>query len=148
MKGVSRFIKDFIDSFTRITTGITLVCAISLSLSDVRDFSLYSSVLWQVLAAGAATGLITAVCLPCTLGDRDVSKKEYIIRYSVHYILINICIMLMGYKFHWFELSVLSCIVMALSILAVYIFTAVSSYISDKKYSEEINDALKRFREK
>ena len=75
MKGVSRFIKDFIDSFTRITTGITLVCAISLSLSDVRDFSLYSSVLWQVLAAGAATGLITAVCLPCTLGDRDVSKK-------------------------------------------------------------------------
>ena len=143
MKGVSRFIKDFIDSFTRITTGITLVCAISLSLSDVRDFSLYSSVLWQVLAAGAATGLITAVCLPCTLGDRDVSKKEYIIRYSVHYILINICIMLMGYKFHWFELSVLSCIVMALSIWRFTYLQSVSSYISDKKYSKRSTMRLK-----
>ena len=144
---VSKFIKDFIDSFTRITTGITLVCAVCMTLSDIKEFNMYSSVLWQVLAAGAVTALITSVCLPCTMAEREASKKEYLIRLSIHYVLINICILLMGYKFRWFEPNLPSCIMMAISVLAVYIFTAITTYVSDKKYSDEINAALKRFKD-
>lgn len=142
------FIKDFIDCFTRITTGITIVCALFLTLTEgVEHWEGLKYILWQVLAAAAVTALWTVLCIPCKMSEREVSKKEYFIRYAVHYFLINATIFIMGHEFGWFVLNLPSCIGMAISILMVYIFTAVSTYVSDKSYANEINDALKRFKD-
>lgn len=147
MNNLKKHIKHFIDAFTKITTGITIVCAIFLEISNADEWKGLDHVLVQVIAAGAATALITVLCLPCTLNEREASKRECIIRYSVHYILINLCILTMGYRFGWFQLTLPSVIMMAVSVLFVYIFTTVTNYLSYKRYADEINDALKRFKE-
>ncbi|MGN0622577.1 MAG: hypothetical protein ACI4JA_01355 [Oscillospiraceae bacterium] len=71
MNNLKKHIKDFIDTFTKITTGITIVCAICLEISNADEWKGLNHVLVQVIAAGAVTALITVLCLPCTLGERE-----------------------------------------------------------------------------
>lgn len=149
MRNLKLYIRDFLDAYARITTGITLICAISVSLADnSSEWMLYRNIMWQVLATAAVTALVTVVCLPCTLAERTVSKRESVIRFVLHYLLINASAMFMGYKFLWFSLKPQAVALMAIGILFVYIFVALITYINDKQYADEINVALKKHKKK
>lgn len=130
----------FINMFTKITTGTLLICAVITTLNGIKVWE--TAVLWQIAAIGLATSAVTLIVLP----DREFSRRENIIRYIVHYILISAIILAAGWKFGWYDATPVGCISMLISIAAVYGFTYLSNRISGKRSADELNKALERRR--
>lgn len=133
-------LKSFISYFTKITTGTILICCIAMKMSGVEVWT--TDVLWHIPLLGLVTSLITIAALP----DRDYSKREGIIRYAVHFVLLSAAVLIMAAMFDWYTPSVFGCAVMELYIAAVYAFTYVTRYISSKRSADELNKALDRRR--
>ncbi len=130
----------FVSFFTKITTGILLICCLGFKASGVEQCT--TDTLWQV----PLLGLITSVISVVVLADKDCSRKEAIIRFVVHYVLISASVLVLGALFGWYKPSVLGCAVMLLYIAAVYGFSYGSNYISEKRSADELNKALDRRR--
>lgn len=130
----------FISMFTRVTTGTTIACAVMLALSDIEVWTV--NVLWHILIVGAVTALITVVVIP----DREYSRREGLIRFIIHYLLISATVLVCGWLFEWYVPNLPSCAVMMICITAVYAFTYFSSLLSSKRTADEINRALEKRR--
>ena len=133
-------IQYFISMFTKITTGTLLICAILITLNGIEIWT--TMILWQILAVSLATSFITVILLP----ERELSKKESIIRYILHYIMITAIILLAGWLFDWYSITLLGFIFMIISVGAVYGFTALTNWLSCKHYADELNKILEQRR--
>lgn len=129
-------IKRFFNHFTTITTGTVIVCAINMIINNIDVWE--ADILWHILIVGASTGIITAL----SFTDRKISKIQSIVRYIIHYILINVCVLFLGYTFGWYSLSFKGCLLMIGSIFMVYVFVFIITYVNEKKVANEINKAL------
>lgn len=133
-------IQYFISMFTKITTGTLLICAILITLNGIEIWT--TMILWQILAVSLATSFITVILLP----ERELSKKESIIRYILHYIMITAIILLAGWLFDWYSITLLGFIFMIISVGAVYGFTALTTWLSCKHSADELNKILEQRR--
>lgn len=133
-------IQYFVSMFTKITTGTLLICAILITLNGIEIWT--TMILWQILAVGLATSFITVILLP----ERELSKKESIIRYILHYIMITAIILLAGWLFDWYSITLLGFIFMIISVGAVYVFTALTTWLSCKHSADELNKILEQRR--
>lgn len=133
-------LKQFVNLFTKITTGTLLICAAAMEISGVEEWN--ANVLWYIAAVGLVTTLITMIILP----DKEYSRREGIIRYAVHFVLLSAAVLTMGALFDWYTPSVPGCAVMVLYVAIVYGFTYWTNYLSSKKTVGEINKALDRRR--
>lgn len=135
-----KLIKDFISYFTKITTGALLICCVAIKANNVEMWT--TDILWHIPLLGLVTSLITMAAIP----DRDFSKREGIIRYAVHFVLLSASVLTLAALFGWYTPSVSGCAVMELYVAAVYVFTYVTRYFSSKKSADELNEALERRR--
>lgn len=133
-----KLIKSFINYFTKITTGILLICCIAFKLSCEELCT--TDTLWHIPLLGLITALISMIVLT----DKECSRKESIIRLVVHCVLISASVLIMGAMVGWYEPSVLDCLVMLLYVAVVYGFSYGSHYISEKVSADEINKALEQ----
>lgn len=133
-------IQYFVSMFTKITTGTLLICAILITLNDVKIWT--TMILWQILAIGLITSFVTIILLP----EREFSPKESIIRYILHYIMITVIILIAGWWFNWYNITLLGFIFMIISVAAVYGFTALTNWLSCKHSADELNKILEQRR--
>lgn len=134
-----KFFTEFLKYFVIITTGVLLMCAVNVSMSENHGESLALDVtLWQILGAGAATAFVTALVY-----RRECNtKKKFIAMVIIHYILICAMMIVMGVFFGWMDLNIGGIIMMTVSAALVYLFTYAVSYISAKHQADEFNKAL------
>ena len=134
-----KFFTEFLKYFVIITTGVLLMCAVNVSLSETGGAGLSLSVtLWQILGAGAVTAFVTA-----WVYKRECNtKKQFIAMGMIHYILICVIMVTLGVLFGWMDLNIGGIIMMTVSVALVYLFTYAVSYISAKHQADEFNKAL------
>lgn len=130
----------FISLFTKITTGTVIVCAVILKLLGVEQWT--SDILWQIPLCGAATTLISMIVLP----DRDFSRRVWVVRYCIHFVLVSACILAAGAAFGWYDPTPLGCLYMMGSIAVVYAFAVATTYLSSRHSAQELNSALEEHR--
>lgn len=135
-----KFFTEFLKYFVIITTGVLLMCAVNVSLSETGGESLAVGVtLWQILGAGAVTAFVTALVYM----RECKTKKQFIVMVIIHYILICAIMVTLGVLFGWMALNIGGIIMMIVSAALVYLFTYTVRYISDKRQADEFNRALK-----
>lgn len=133
-------LRRFVSFFTKITTGILLICCLGYKASGVEQCT--TDTLWQIPLLGLITSVISVVIIT----DKDCSRKEAIIRFAVHYVLISASVLVLGAWFGWYKPTFIGCFVMMLYIAAVYGFSYGTNYISEKRSADELNKALDRRR--
>lgn len=135
-----KFFTEFLKYFVIITTGVLLMCAVNVSMSENHGESLALDVtLWQILGAGAVTAFVTALVY-----KRECNtKKQFIAMGMIHYILICVIMVTLGVLFGWMDLNIGGIIMMTVSAALVYLFTYAVRYFSDMRQADEFNRALK-----
>lgn len=127
-----------------VTTCV--VFAVALFTTAVNPSETVDAVtLWQM----------PAVSFLCTLGcliypwDRNLGKKEMIVRIGIHYIYSNIVVLGAGYIFRWYQPDHLrSIIAMLLTIAVIFMIVSVISWTKSAKDARRMNERLKEYRQK
>ena len=99
-------LKELISYFTKITTGTLLICCVAIKMSGVEVWT--TDVLWYIPLLGLVTSIISIVALP----DRYYIRRECIIRYVVHFVLLSAAVLGFEAMFGWYTPSFFSCAVM------------------------------------
>lgn len=132
---------------TTITTGTLIVCmgwyylTLLFSKESVTEASIPFLTLPEILSIGILCGISTEFLLP----QRELHMAEVRIRLLVHYILINVIVLVCGYFYGWYALDPGSVLLMCITSAGVYAFTFFMNYYKDKKTSDEMNEKLKRY---
>lgn len=101
-------------------------------------------VLPEILSIGVLAGAVTELVLP----PKDMEKWEGMLRLVVHYVLITLGVLVCGWLYGWYELSVVGVLAMCLTSAAVYLFTSALNYQIYKKTAEQMNEKLKEHHKK
>ena len=137
-----RFIKGFISYFTTITTTVLALVGITTAIEGYEHLSKY--ILFQILASGAATALITALVL-C----REIrSRKQFMLLSVLHYVLLCGAMIGLGVWFGWLEQTFGDIALMAFYVAVVYVFVFLITYFTGKREADAINRALKERKER
>lgn len=137
-----RFIKGFISYFTTITTTVLALVGIVTAVDGCEHLSKY--ILFQILASGAATALISAL-IRC----REIrSRKQFLLLSALHYVLLCGAMIGLGLWFDWVDRSFVGIALMAFYVAVVYIFVFLITYLLGKREAEAINRALKERKER
>ena len=135
-----KFFTEFLKYFVIITTGVLLMCAVNVSLSETGGESLAVGItLWQILGAGAVTAFVTALVYM----RECKTKKQFIVMVIIHYILICAIMVTLGVLYGWMDFNIGGIIMMTVSVALVYLFTYAVRYFSDIRQADEFNRALK-----
>ncbi len=98
-------------------------------------------ILWQIL-------LVSFVCSLSELffgmpEGKEFSKKQWIVRWVLCYIYVNIVVLGCGFYFGWFSPESIPMVIgMMLCIAAVYLFAYVVIYFMDVKTADRMNQKL------
>ncbi len=133
------FFKLFINLFSTITVGISVVCAVIFLLVPEYEVSRY--ILLQVLLASLSTALLTAVGV--YFFAKLNSKLKIILACIAHYVLLCAVMIGFGIWFDWMNFDLEGIVMMTASVAAVYLITFLLNYILVKKEADDINKALK-----
>lgn len=134
-------VKLVITHFFIISTGVLFVVSLSNLLFDGNK-PLPPELPWQVLL----TGILGA--LPSFLFSfkNEPTKKQFLVRTVIHFIVIETIVMTEGALFEWYE-NFINALILFFVILAIYIFVWAYSYSMNIHLAKGINTALKRFNE-
>ena len=136
---VYRVLKMLIIQFLLISVCVLLGMGLmSLILKDYDSWGWYMP--FQILLVSLLTSLASLVYV----SKKELSKKEFIIRGVIHFILLLIIVYTLGYFFKWWSEWSGILIVFAIFI-TVYLIVFITTYMSEKKDSNKINEALKNF---
>lgn len=101
---------------------------------------LYFVTFWQIAIISILCALSSIFLFP----DKDISKKELIIRTVLHLLSVYIIVIGFGVLWKWLDLSnIITVILMALFILFVYIIVWIIILIYEKHTSEQLNKKLR-----
>jgi len=128
---------DFIKWFLYITTGILIVCAVNYSF--YRADTIPQNTLWQILLSGFVTALVTTVIM----GKEITKKTEFLIRVSIHYLVLCAVMILLGHSFGWLNYDLPGILMMMVSVAVVYLLNFAVYYVIDSRQADEINRTLR-----
>ena len=129
--------------FMQIVTFVTLGASIYITVFIGADGVISMKVLWQILGVSALCALWSFLLF----SKEELSKKEMLVRKIIHFLMIDVTVLVCGFWFGWFFLSDWRTIVgMELTIIAVYIAVAATDYHMYHRESEEMNRRLKERR--
>lgn len=136
-----KYISEFIKYFCYITTGIVIVSGITVLPNEM----IRSATILQSVFAGAITALVTTILLT----GEPKSKNDIIFRMGLHYILLCVIMVIVGFVFNWIPRSIIGVIFMVISVGIVYIFVTLTYVFTSRKEVNELNKALlKKYRNK
>lgn len=131
------FTSIFIFSFLA-AVAVKYLYGIFLSYSVLDE--LYFVTFWQIAVISILCALSSIFLFP----DKDISKKELIIRTVLHLLSVYIIVIGFGALWKWLDLSnITTVILMALFILFVYIIVWIIILIYEKHTSEQLNKKLR-----
>lgn len=142
--------KRFLSITTASATGTLIACIVWYGVyclsghREILHFWIPYMVLPEILSIGVLAGAVTELVLP----PKDMEKWEGMLRLVVHYVLITLGVLVCGWLYGWYELSVVGVLAMCLTSAAVYFFTSALNYQIYKKTAEQMNEKLKEHHEK
>ena len=127
--------KRFLSITTASATGTLIACIVWYGVyclsghREILHFWIPYMVLPEILSIGVLAGAVTELVLP----PKDMEKWEGMLRLVVHYVLITLGVLVCGWLYGWYELSVAGVLAMCLTSAAVYLFTSALNYQIYKK---------------
>lgn len=133
---------------TIISTGTLIACAMWYTITLITNGqSLLSAqipfvTLFEILSVGIVCGAGTELILfHC-----DESPLKMKIRLGIHYVFINGVVLVCGYFYGWYALSVSGVFLMCLTSAAVYAFTFYLGYFNERKTAAKMNEKLQELK--
>lgn len=134
---------------TFISFGTLLACAVwclATFLSEgepIASAKIPYITLWQIPLLGFLCALGTDI----TMSSRnELTNMQTRIRIALHYIYINTVVLVCGYFFGWYDLSVGGVLLMLLTSAVIYAFTFYFNYLRDIKTADKMNRKLKDYK--
>lgn len=128
-------IKLVVEHFFMITVGVLFFT----SIGNIGAESIPPNYPWMVLLSGIAGAIPTLLFY----FRSEPTKKQFIIRVILHFIVIVALIMTLGFVFGWYT-NLLEGLIILGVILAVYASVWILSYKLNASQAKNINDALNR----
>lgn len=132
---------SFISFGTLIATAIWSYISLISMGKTVSDASIPYVTLWQIVIVGVVCGTGSELIL----GVNEVSPLEGKIRLAVHYVFINLAVLICGYKFGWYELGFWGVMLMLLTSAVVYAFTFWLGFYSSRKTADKLTKKLEEY---
>lgn len=133
-------IKMVIMHFFIITVCVMFVISFINVLTNNTFYYLTADFPWVIML----TGLLTALPSILLYFKTEPTKKQFIIRVIIHFIIIESIVMVEGVLFKWYT-SLFEAILIFGMIIIVYVLVWLFSYITNLSTAKGINEALKRF---
>lgn len=131
------FLSTYTRYFTYITTAVLLFVSVLMKIQRMEMIN--TDHLLKILVCGAVTALPTAVLL-----SKDYDTRQMLVRICLHYLLICGIMIWMGNWFGWMSISVSGIIFMMLAVTFVYACTYLATYLTTRRESENLNQALRQ----
>ncbi len=108
--------------------------------------------------ASAVIPYITLLEIPllgflCALGtdiamsaSKELTSGQAKIRIILHYIYINTVVLVCGYFFGWYDLTIVGVFLMLLTSAVIYAFTFYFNYLRNVKTADKMNSRLKNYK--
>ena len=137
------FFKKMIPNYFMIVTLITIGMAVSgILVYGNRDIGIVTLFVPPVFGALG--------CLPLLLDYFFINVRGTGLRYFLYnlaeLVILEICLLTAGY-FVGMVNSAMTCAIMALMIFAIFTVVGAIMYIQDKKFCDDLNDALAKYSE-
>lgn len=128
-----------------ITVGITFAISLEGLIEHLKGEEMFFQ--WYMPGSAIVGGIACAI--PSALLLMNVfekTKKQFIIRVTIHCVLLYVINSLIGWLFKWFT-TWTGFIFVSISYFAVYVFAWVGGFIINRQEDKEINEALKDIRD-
>jgi lysylphosphatidylglycerol synthetase-like protein (DUF2156 family) len=133
-----KYIKSYISFFTAIATAILVIVTIDAAIHSYESVPKYMPL--EILASSALTALITTIIL-C----REIkTRRQFLISFLVHFLLLCAVMIGLGLLFGWIDASVGNIFGMIFYVALVYVIVFAINYILAKKEADELNEALNK----
>lgn len=140
---MTKYLKHLVRDFFAICGCILIGTSIFLTVFQVKMIN--SSLFWQVIIVAFIAALLDFILE----GKSQVSKKSYLIRKIVHFILINILLFSSAYMFRWFFLRKMGImVVFEIIIILVYVLVGFSVYFIDNIHAKKLNEKLIEYKKR
>jgi hypothetical protein len=134
-----KYIKSYISFFTAIATAILVIVTIDAAINSYESFTQYLPL--EILVASALTALITTIIL-C----REIkTRKQFLILFLVHFLLLCAAMIGLGLLFGWMDASFGNILCMIFYVALVYVIVFAIKYILAKKEADELNESLNKW---
>lgn len=133
-------IKLVITHFFIITVGVLFVTSLS-NLAEGNKL-IPAELPWQILLTSAITALPSFLFY----FKKEPTKKQFVARCIIHFVIIESIVMAEGALFGWYK-GFLGGVILFGMILFVYLIVWIYSYFMSRSLANDINSALKRINE-
>lgn len=134
------WIKDIGKTFVYITTGSLISAAIFITIFAPESVLTYH-ILWQI----AGLSLICALGNLIFYSPREYGKKQMWVRRIIHYVHVNLVIIVGGYLCEWLETGFFPEILYLLVVVAIIYFAIMYLiFQKDAKIADTLNRKLSR----
>lgn len=130
--------KVVITHFFVITVAVLFFTTLVNTVDGVEECSI--AYIWQVLITGVVSALPSCIFW----SKKELSKKQWQIRFVFHFALIEAIIFTEGWIFEWYS-DALSALVIAAEVILVYLIVYLYSYFVGISDAEKVNSALQAF---
>ncbi len=121
-------------------TAWSLLASVVMTLISKSDM-IPSSLLWQIPVL-SFLGALSSLIYPW---DRSMTRKEFVIRIAIHYLIMNGIILGGGGFFGWFDIhEPLQVAMMALSVAIIFFIISLYSWTKGNREAQKLNQRLKK----
>ncbi len=130
--------------FSMVLTAVVFAVALFTTVINPSEM-VETKLFWQM-------PLVSALCTVVSLiypWDREMTKKEVIVRKLLHYFLVNVIVLCSGAFFHWYDPSQLrNIIAMVLTIALIFTVISVISWRKLAADAARMNEKLEEYQKK
>lgn len=121
-------------------TAWSLLASVVMTLISKSDM-IPSSLLWQIPLL-SFLGALSSLIYPW---DRSMTRKEFVIRIAIHYLIMNGIILGGGGFFGWFDIhEPLQVAMIALSVAIIFFIISLYSWTKGNREAQKLNQRLKK----
>ncbi len=129
-----------INIFTRVCTAIFLLATIYTTIFFGAGSHFRMSDIWCILLIGA----VSALCYIPFLANVEYSKRTMILMQIGYFLVINACVLAIGFKMEWFSAQNTKTVIgFETIIILVYVLVSVLSYKIESDAANKMNKLLK-----
>lgn len=138
MKTVKEAVKMVVNHFFVITVAVLFFTTLGNTIGGLKEYSIYY--VWQVLI----TGVVGALPSFIFFSKKELTKKQWQLRYVVHFALIESIILVEGWIFSWYR-SLLSALTISVVVILVYAVVYAYTRFVELNDAKKVNTALQIF---
>lgn len=122
-------------------TAWSLFAAVAMTVLNGGYDTVPASLLWQIPLL-SFLGALSYLIYPW---DRSMTRKEFVIRIAIHYLIMNGIVLGGGSLFGWFDIhEPLQVAMMALSVAIIFFIISLYSWTKGNREAQKLNQRLKK----